>query len=733
LKTSFRCSLRRALTALGAALLLAAAATAAAFEARLLEADGSPAAGYAIAVVGVPGSVQTGGDGSFRLEPSPEPPFTLVATSPAGETSTPLEVLEGGSSELKLPEVVRESVTIISGVAPSLDLLPGSVATTVTREALDQTTPVRLYQALESVAGTSKLGDGADSVPALRNLGRGRSLILIDGARVTAERRAGPSATYVEPFSLSSFEVQRGPGSVVYGSDAFGGVMNAVTRDPDTDRMKFSYGVEGSFEAADEVAGFAVGSMPVGDGGLLFEAHYRDAEEVEAGGGEEIFNSGFTSYGGAMRYLAPAGNGRLRLGLAIDRVDDLGKAAIDSESIRAYYPDEDSDRLTISWIGSAGAWDTVEASAFYGNYEVVLDRDRAATSTSNRRIDRADTSAKDGSLRFVSGREWAGGRLQTGADVISRFDLESVFSQVRYLPDGVTIQRTDVFPAIDDASQLDLGLFATWTRSLADHVSLGLGARGDYVDTENEGGFFGDRSVTDSDFSGNVALSFGPFADWTTTAQVARGFRSPTLSDRYFRGPSGRGFVIGNPDLESENSLQFDLGTRWRRGKTALGLFAYHYEIDNLIERYQAGDDFQFRNRGTGEIEGIEAEIQTTFAEAWSLESGLAVSDGWTDGGAAIDDIAPPNAWVNLRYNFGRGFALGRVATFLEHDEPGPTELVRPGYTLFDLGGGFTLNDALEMRLLVRNVGDKKYYGAADDAADLATGRVVTLSVSGTL
>ncbi len=712
-------------------LLVSASPLAAAFEARLTQPGGAPAAGFVVAVVGQPDNAVTDADGRLVLDPAPTIPFALVATSPAGEVSAPFEVTDLAVGAIALPEVLRESVTVVSGVAPSLDILPGSAATVVTREELEQRAPQRLYQVLESVAGASKLGDGVDSVPALRNLGKGRTLILIDGARVSAERRAGPSATFLDPSSLGSVEVVRGPGSVVYGSDAFGGVLNAVTRDPESDAFHLAYGAEASFDAGDEASGFLIASTPVGTGALLGEAHYRDAGEFKAGDGEEIFNSGYTAFGGALRYVAPAGTGRLRLSLAIDRVEDLGKAAIDSRQIKAIYPSEDSDRLTASWLGSAGSWDAVEASAFYGNYDIVLDRDRAPTSTSNRRIDRADTRAKDASARLVGGRELAGGRLQTGVDLSSRFGLESTFSQIRYEADGTTVSRIDFFPAIDDAEKFDGGLFATWTRPLAERVSLGVGARGDYVTTDNRDGFFGDHSTDTTAFSGNAALSFGPFAGWTTTAQVARGFRSPTLSDRYFRGPSGRGFVIGNPDLEEETSLQADLGTRWRKGRTAVGLFVYRYEIDDLVERYPDGDNFRFRNRGEGTIEGIEAELQTAFADAWSLEAGLAVSDGSTDGGAEIDDIAPPNGWVTLRYSFGRAFTFGRVATFLDQDEPGPNELERDGYTLFDLGGGYRFNDAIEVNLIVRNVADKRYFSAADNAADLATGRIVSLSFSG--
>lgn len=72
-------------------------------------------------------------------------------------------------------------------------------------------------------------------------------------------------------------------------------------------------------------------------------------------------------------------------------------------------------------------------------------------------------------------------------------------------------------------------------------------------------------------------------------------------------------------------------------------MFVYRYRIDDLIERYSVGDSFHFRNRGQATIEGVEAELQLAVTEGWSVEAGLAVSAGGTDGGAEIDDIAPPN------------------------------------------------------------------------------------------
>ena len=85
-------------------------------------------------------------------------------------------------------------------------------------------------QALETVPGINQVSEGHAAVPAIRGMARGRVLLLIDGARVTSERRVGPSATFLDPAVLEGIDVARGPGSVAYGSDALGGVISMRTR-----------------------------------------------------------------------------------------------------------------------------------------------------------------------------------------------------------------------------------------------------------------------------------------------------------------------------------------------------------------------------------------------------------------------------------------------------------------------------------------------------------------------
>lgn len=724
----------RALLPALALLALVAAPAAAAFEGRLLLADGSPAAGYVVSVVGQGTTVAADAEGHFRIEPAPRPPFWVVATGPDGAVSAPQRVDEAaaGPVDVVLPPLVRETVTVVSGVAPSLDKSPANAATVVTGEEIEQRAPQRLYQALESVAGASKLGEGADSVPALRGLARGRTLVLLDGARVSAERRAGPAATFVSPESLGAVEVLRGPGSVVYGSDAFGGVINAVTRDPEEGRRGGRFHLDLATGALDQWGAYAAGFAPTAGGALLVDAHWRSAADGEAGEGVPIFNSGLDARGLGLRFVRAVGAGRLRLGLGFDRVDDLGKAAADSRQVRATYPEESSDRFVASWLGTpGGGWESLEGLLAYDEYRVVLDRDRAPTATASRRVDRADTAARDATLRWVGVRPLAGGRLRLGADASSRFDLHATTARVDYAADGATVVRTTGAVAIDDARQVATGLFATWSRALGRNLSLEAGLRGDDVATRNRGGFFGDREQDHSALSGNLALTWAGPAGWSTSAQVARGFRSPTLSDRYFRGPSGRGFVTGNPDLDPETSLQLDLATRWTRRSTVVAVYAYRYEIDDLVERYGEGADFYFRNRGSATMRGVEVEAQMALGKRWGGDLGAAWADGETDGGATVDDLAPPNGWATLRWTVARGYALARVTAFAAHADPGPTEVERPGFALLDLGAGWRINDELELRALVRNATDKLYTGSPDESADRSPGRSLTLALSG--
>lgn len=216
----------------------------------------------------------------------------------------------------------------------------------------------------------------------------------------------------------------------------------------------------------------------------------------------------------------------------------------------------------------------------------------------------------------------------------------------------------------------------------------------------------------------------------TLTAQLSRGFRDPMLSDRYYRGPTGRGFITGNPDLQSETSLQIDTALRLTTRRVRAGLFAYRYRIDGLVERYQTTpDDFFFRNRGRADIRGVELEVLADLPGRTTVEVAATVQRGTAaDGRTALDGISAPTLSTQVRRALGRrGYAQLRAGWIRRDDRPGPTERLVPAATLLDAGAGATIG-GLELRLLMRNLLDWSYLASQDVRAVAAAGRSASLT-----
>ena len=707
-----------------------------AYDGRLTGADGRPLAGVYVSVAGRGGTVRTDSEGRFRISPDPELPTTLIVIGTRGEIFPPVTLasIAAGTNELRLEPAFQESITVTSGATPNIDAPPAAGTFVVGSEELEERRPEHLVDALDRVAGAARRGEGPPGVPVLRGLAAGRTLLILDDARVTVERRAGPSGTFLDPFTLGSIEISRGPGSVAYGSDAFGGVIHARPRDPILGRSQLRYQLTSAFEGSEVRSGGVEYSHSLNAASAISGLiHTRQSNGSESGGGDPIDNSSYEDRGGALRILHATSGGFLRAGLAIDQGRDIGTPAADSLVTRTFYPEEESRRLTVGYETTSSGATSFDLRGSLGSYDIITTRERLPVGTTTRQISSSDVTADDATLRAVFARTLRNGRLRAGVDVARRFNLRAL-GDVRNFnaQDAPTITTTEV--SIDDATKNDAGLFALYDWSPVSRLTASGGIRADRVDIRNRGGFFGDRSVTDTAFSGHAAATLTVAPNLTATLQGARGFREPSLSDRYFRGISGRGFVVGNPDLDPETSTQFDGTVRWQHGRRSLALLAYHYTIHDLVERFRAGNDFQFRNRGEAKVKGIEIEMASELPHGFGLQINGAFARGQAvDDNAPLDDIAAPNLHAALRWAGRNGSAFVHLFAVGEDDRPGPVETRRDGYTTADVGFGWSFTRAAELRVQVRNVFDKRYPGSADANAALAPGRSLTIGLGGTL
>ncbi|MCH8241478.1 MAG: TonB-dependent receptor, partial [Planctomycetes bacterium] len=267
----------------------------------------------------------------------------------------------------------------------------------------------------------------------------------------------------------------------------------------------------------------------------------------------------------------------IRLGAVNDVLDGQQTAALMFESVLAAVP------LAVA---------AKRFTQFAGVLGLVLAMDDAPKTLSV-----ADVVADDFSFRSFAVRPVGKARWEMGVDINGRYGLEALDSFTAFDRDGdVLFGREEL--AIENARRTDVGLYTSTEALVGSRWSLGAGVRVDNVTTHNEGGFFGDQSTENTALSGYGSLKVELGRGVSLTGQVAHGFRDPTLSDRYFRGITGRGIAIGNPNLEPERANQFDVALRVVSARVRWAVYGYFYRFSDLIERFEVRDAvFLFRTR----------------------------------------------------------------------------------------------------------------------------------------
>jgi len=699
--------------------------------------SGEPIPGAAIAIVGERGSVTTDSSGRFQWRVRPPLPADIIITLPGGQVAAPVRLTEmdpAGEFTLRIDTTaVNESLTVL-GAAPTIDAPPAAATTLLTAADIALRHPPTLSQALDVVAGVSTISEGQAAVPAIRGMARGRTLILVDGSRATTERRAGANASFLDPGVTQAIEVARGPSSVAYGSDAFGGVIAARTRRPN-----YTPGVHVRFNGTlgagvPEQRGDIEISRGHGSGGILAGVRLREFDDYDAPAGP-VANSGWRDGGARVRWEQITGAGVWSIGWQSDFGRSLGRPRSDSNVILATSPYEDSHRLTASYqMGSLGGFTNLRFDALASASRQRTDQDRLPTAIRPRSVERADLSSRDMQLRLTGERSAGQARLHVGVDVQGEYGLHALDSTIAYnANDAVTSTSTVV--SIDSAHRTAAGVFAETSLDAGPRVRFTGGIRLDAVHNTNSGGYFGDRSVSNTAVAGLAAATVHPSHHLELTGQVSRGFRDPTLSDRFYRGPVGRGFIEGNPDLKPETSLQFDVKARYVVRAAEVAVAAYHYTIDDLVERYASTPNlFLFRNRGRAELRGVEVEAQMPLPAALGLTFTAETSQGRDAADhTPIDDIGPQAVSIALRHRLGaRLLSYFRVKAVSSHEAAGPSEVPTHAYTMVDGGVWWRWTERVQVLATIRNLLDEAYQSSAGPRWVWAPGRhgSVTLLVT---
>jgi iron complex outermembrane receptor protein len=550
--------------------------------------------------------------------------------------------------------------------------------------------------------GVSENGQGGlFQVFSVRGVARQRVMSLVSGMRINSDRRAGATFTFLDPHLLDQIEVLHGPGATFHGSGALGGVVQAFP-------ASFSdWSVQTGYDSNADENFQVVGTG--GDGWSVGLAR-RDSGDGESADGETL-NSQFTQYSGVASFRWGDGPRNYEVLYIPSYGEDIGKSNTDFPERETNYPLERHQLLQFR----AASPDRWSARAYVHLYDLKTHVEETDLET------RVFNDSADYGLRWEATENLSDAvSLRWGADLFGRHGVEAEERQ----KDLTGVEPTSRVVTLDGARELEAGAFFSarrdWQRG-----SLETGARLSGQEQENAG-----EDSDASSLDGYLGGVYRIISRLEIGASLSTGVRFPSLSERFFTGTTGRGSVLGNPDLEEERSWNVETSLQWLGSHLLVRGVVFRNEVDDYIERIEITPDvLTFRNLTSGTIEGVELHGTVIPAESWRIEFGGHTMEGRDEDDDPLSDVPPDEFFLGLRHERERWSFGTRWTHRWEKDDPGSGEKVIPSAELLSAFVSVRIADAWMLSAGGSNLLDDEYFRSADRKAPFAQGRAVSLQL----
>ncbi|MBF9235961.1 TonB-dependent receptor [Hymenobacter sp. BT683] len=585
------------------------------FAGRVVDAaTGEGLPGANVVFVDLKRGTATGADGSFSFAKLPRGRFTVQIRFLGYNTVTQtVDTGNGQPLEAKLTASATEiGQVVVTGVSQATEMRRSPVPTSVVDHTrLNQTLGSNIVDAIAHTPGVSQITTGAAiSKPVVRGLGFNRVVTLNNGAKQEGQQWGDEHGVEIDEFSIDRAEIIKGPGSLLYGSDAMAGVINFVAPDP-VDEGRILGVATANYQTNNNQQGYSFqnagnlnGLNWLARGTRKVAGNYRNRYD------DRVYNSGFNEWdaNGYVGVNKSWGYSHLtfssfnqRVGLtegARDAVtgrflkdipdgSDTRAVPVTDEDLRGYelaVPQQQINHLRIGTdnnfiLGENGARLTLLV-----NYQQNLRREYGNV------FDPAETSlyfqlrTVDYSLRYFL-PEIKGWNLTVGTSGLHQqnrnLGVEFLIPAYRTSEAGVFGVAKKTVGAFDISG----GLRYDRRRITADALFLNADEQPtSSTDPDAETKFAGFRSSF-GNYSGSVGAAYNLNERLTVKANISRGFRAPNIAEL---GSNGQHegtirYEIGQPGLRAETSRQLDAGVSYVTDHVRLSLDAFTNTIDNYI------------------------------------------------------------------------------------------------------------------------------------------------------
>lgn len=594
--------------------------------------------------------------------------------------------------------------------------------------------------------------------PFIRGFTGFRTLLLVDGIRLNNSTfRDGPNqyASTIDALALDRVEVVKGPGSVMYGSDAVGGTINAIFRGPQYGPgtgvfwSGATYYRYGSAEDAHLGRGEA-GVSEADRWGMTFGYSGKDFGDVR--GGDEVGTQRYTGYdqwdvNGSAEYKLGAST-RFKVAWQRTEQNDVKRThrtiyGIDWEGLtrgtdRQHTFDQERQLIYGRLTSESPSGDRLSATVSWqdqNEYQFVERSNRT------RQANDTEVGTLGVLLNGVSPSEW--GTWTYGAEYYRDF----VDSATRNYNAAGQLTSTGIQGPVADDSEYDLlGLYAQNEIPLPERFRFIVGGRFNYAHADAgryRDPLTGGPAAYSADWthlvgSGRLLWSLDEAEHWALFAGASQAFRAPNLSDltRLDVARSGE-LEVASTDLDPEKFLSLEAGVKHAGERWAGSVSCFYTFIEDLIVRTPTGQmvgsltEVTKRNASEGYVQGLEAEGSMQLIEGFSLFGMITWQYGDADSfptSAAVEvrgplsRVAPLNGLAGLRWDSPTAslpfFAeiFGQMAARqdrLSADDRRDTQRIppggTPGWATLNFRAGYDWRERVRLHAALENVLDEDY------------------------
>lgn len=578
-------------------------------------------------------------------------------------------------AQLETEDVATQETVIVEG--SRLNQTQTEIGSSVTIITADDIEELGFDFALDAVAaapGVTINSNGAFGGVAsvrIRGAATGQSLVLIDGVPVNDASTSGGTYDFarLDTENIERIEVLKGPQSTLWGSDAIGGVISIITKQPEEGFGGSAFGEYGSFNTFRGGASVHNAS----DAGDFRLAIVGTASDGISKADEDLGNTEEDAYDA----LTLSAKGGLNL---------IGDAKLSADVL---WTEAESDFDRFGGAGGDGD-NTAETEEIAGNVKLT-------GSLFEGRLQNLLLAGFSEISRFNSGAD-AFPLDAKGERSIFRYQGTLDIDEANTLAFGV--EREDVSSSGDDTS-ID-GLFALYEFQATETLTLTGGLRVD------------DHSTFGTETTGRFAVAFNPNPQLTLRASWGQGFKAPTLFHL-----SGGGFVPPNPDLKPETSDAIDAGIDWRSetGRYDASLTVFQADIEDLIAFSFDG----YFNENEVDTKGVEIAAGAQLTDWARVELSYAYIDATDTDGDPL--LRVPEHSGDVRFIFDpEGPFSGSALVRFNDAEPDFGGSTVESWTRVDLNGSYDLTDQIELFGRIENLFDEAYqqvggYGTPDLSA----------------